>query len=167
VSRAEFTAPAVLVGQGSAHRSALWRDVPYRRQVWLRGLAEGATVHVLDDYGNVFETTVRAVSATKRGQRSKEPRVWLAGHLSSYAAGRVFRPGGGGLVTAARPCPFDLARKADPLALLSPEHRASLPGLQAPLHAQLAADGVRLRAAGDVAQAERYEAAAVRTRGQA
>jgi hypothetical protein len=91
---AEFKSPAVLTAhRGPAHRSALWSEVPYRRQVWLRGLTEGATVHVLDDYGNVFETTVRAVGQEKHGKRSKEPQVWLVGHLSSYAAARIFKVG--------------------------------------------------------------------------
>ena len=91
--RAEFVAPAVLVGSGPPHRSALWSEVPYRRQVWLRGLAEGDPVAVLDDYGNVFTTTVRAIQAQKHGARTKEPRVWLAGHGSSYSAARIWRVG--------------------------------------------------------------------------
>jgi len=92
---AEFEAPAVRLDVAcEPHRSALWRDVPYRRQVWIRSLVEGTDVVVVDDYGNAFATTVRAISPNKRDRRgSKEPRVWLEGHMSSYAAGRIFRPG--------------------------------------------------------------------------
>ena len=90
--RTEFKAPAIRVGSGPAHQDASWRNVPYRRQVWLRNLTAGAAVHVLDDYGNVHATTVRGVQPRKRG-RTLEPQVWLYGHGSSYAAARVFRPG--------------------------------------------------------------------------
>lgn len=88
----EFRSPATLIGRGAPHRSALWRDVPYRRQVWLRSLKPGDAVHVLDDYGNVHATTVRGFQPRKH-RRSLEPQVWLYGHGSSYSAARIFRPG--------------------------------------------------------------------------
>jgi hypothetical protein len=92
--RAEFSDPAVRVRTGPAHSSASWRAVPWRRKVWLRSRKPGDQVEVLDDFGNVWSTTVRAIEPSKRDGRSLEPRIWLHGHPSSYAAARVHRPGG-------------------------------------------------------------------------
>lgn len=61
-----------------------------------------------------------------------------------------------------KPCPLLTAR--DPLARLTPEHRASLPGLQPTLRDQYSADGARHRAEGNIAKAEACEGAAARVR---
>ena len=92
----EFNAPAVRVGESRAFMSALWHSVSRRRKEWLRGLSVGDVVHVVGDLGDVYETTVRAISPSRamRGRkRSREPQVWLDGHRSSFAAARIFKPG--------------------------------------------------------------------------
>lgn len=85
----EFTA-VLLVGHAAAYVSGSWGNVGRRRKEWLRALVAGDDVVVLDDYGWIYKTTVRAIEQNKRSGPSKEPRLWLVGHPSSYVAGRVW-----------------------------------------------------------------------------
>lgn len=87
---AEFHSPAVLVGSTQHFRSCLWKSVTASRKTWLKNLQTDDEVFVIDDYGNVYQTSVRAVKTIERSTRSMEPRIWLNGHSACYAAARMY-----------------------------------------------------------------------------
>lgn len=89
---AEFTSPARLVGQGERFQPATWCSVHWRRKRWLKTLKAGDVVEVVDDFGGIYETTVRGVKPHPR-PRGRGPQVWLHGHRASYAAARLYKPG--------------------------------------------------------------------------
>ena len=86
-----FDAPAKRVGTGPRALSALWSSIGWRRKRWLRDLKTGAEVEVIDDDGAIYQTTVRGQRpVTFEGRRHPEPQLWLHGHLSSFAAARIY-----------------------------------------------------------------------------
>lgn len=88
----EFREPAVVVGTAESFLDASWRAVARRRKEWIRSLRAGDSVLVVDDYGTVYQTTVRFVAIGARiPKTSLEPMVFLAGHSPCYAAGRIYR----------------------------------------------------------------------------
>lgn len=95
----QFAPPARFVGFYRRTLSALWDEIRPERQEWLLQLEVGASVLVVDDYGHVFGTRVRAMQIHQVAGEPM-PQLWLEGHVAAYSAARVFPAGWPGLPAA-------------------------------------------------------------------
>lgn len=88
-----FGPPCERVGVGYSFTSALWSSVDSRRKRWLWSLEIGDAVEVVDDFGVIWVTTVRAITKKVGKHGRKMPRIWLEGVSAAYSAARVFKLG--------------------------------------------------------------------------